>query len=159
MRTLFAAGLLFLSGITQALNIPAPELALPTFEGDRTVNLKALQGKVVVISFWASWCSSCEAAFPALNTLHGTFKGKGVEIISVNVDMQKVDAEFFLQKSAAQFTVLYDAERKSPEKFAMQSMPSSYLIDKKGHIRQVFREYRPGDDKKMADAIDRLLKE
>ena len=157
MRRLLLVSLLVVSSLVQALNIPAPDFSLPTFEGDRSVSLKSLQGKVVFINFWASWCSTCERAFPVLNTMQSDFQGKGVEIVSINVDMQKVDAEFFLQKSAAKFTVLYDAERKTPDKFAMQSMPSSYVIDKKGNIRFVFREYKPGDEKKIAEAIQSLL--
>lgn len=159
MRHLVLVWLLAVSASVSALNIPAPELALPTFEGDRTVALQALRGKVVYINFWASWCSSCESAFPVLNSLNNEYKSKGVEILAINVDMQKVDAEFFLQKSAAQFTVLYDAERKTPDKFAMQTMPSSYLIDKKGHIRFVFREFKSSDQKKIAEAMQQLLNE
>ena len=87
MRRLIWICLFALSNLAHALNIPAPELALPTFEGDRTVSLASLRGKVVYVNFWASWCSSCETAFPILNTLHSGFKPKGVEILSINVDM------------------------------------------------------------------------
>ncbi len=159
MRYLLLVCWLAFGNLAHALSIPAPDVALPTFEGDRSVSLQSLRGKVVYINFWASWCSSCEAGFPMLNDLHQTYKDKSFELVSINVDMQKVDAEFFLQKFSAKFTVLYDAERKTPEKFAMQTMPSSYLIDKKGNIRFVFRDVKPGDNKKITDAIQQLLNE
>ena len=62
----------------------APDFTLPDPDG-RKVSLKDFRGKVVFLNFWATWCESCRDEMPSMERLYGEFKGKGLEIVAVNV--------------------------------------------------------------------------
>jgi thiol-disulfide isomerase/thioredoxin len=71
--------------LLQLVGRPAPPIDANDVDG-RRVRLADLKGKVVLISFWASWCPPCLADFPRLNALEATYQNRGFEVLGVNVD-------------------------------------------------------------------------
>jgi cytochrome c biogenesis protein CcmG, thiol:disulfide interchange protein DsbE len=63
------------------------------------------------------------------------FPSRGLVIIAVNVDREHAAAEQFLHSHPAQFRILYDPEGKLPEKWGVRGMPTSFLIDRNGHVQ------------------------
>ena len=112
---------------------PAPAFALPTAAGD-TVDLARLRGRVVYVDFWASWCTPCRRSFPWMNELDARYRDAGLTIVAINVDKRREDAMRFLRDVPARFTVVFDAEGKTPDAFDVKGMPSSYLIDREGRL-------------------------
>jgi DsbE subfamily thiol:disulfide oxidoreductase len=115
-------------------NRPAPDFTLKDREG-RVHTLADFKGHVVLVDFWASWCAPCKQSFPALNSLHQEFHDVGLEVVAINVDEDAKSAHEFLAGKSPVMTVLFDPRGKSPEAFKVEGMPSSFLIDRDGHIR------------------------
>ena len=113
---------------------PAPDLRLPAADGT-LVALSALRGKVVLVDFWASWCAPCRKSFPALHELSEEFRARGLEVVAVNLDQQRKDADTFLVGRPRAFSVVFDQSGKSAEAFDVQGMPASFLIGRDGTIR------------------------
>ena len=115
---------------------PAPPFVLSTAAGD-TVDLARLRGRVVYVDFWASWCTPCKRSFPWMNELEARHRDRGLAIVAINVDKRREDALRFLRDVPARFTVVFDAEGRTPAAFDVKGMPSSYLIDREGRIAAV----------------------
>lgn len=113
---------------------PAPAITLPDASGAR-VQLSEFKGKVVLVDFWASWCVSCKTSFPALDSLYKEFQPRGFEVLAVNVDEKRRDADAFLSARPNHLRVLFDPKGASAQAFNVQGMPTSFLIDKAGDIR------------------------
>lgn len=140
----------FVSGLTSAalsaalmLHMPnalaleagdkAPEFELPAARGG-SLSLSEMQGKVVWVDFWASWCGPCRASFPWMNAMVEKYGPQGFAVLAINVDADRPLAEAFLQDNPAGFPVVFDAEGKTPESFGVRGMPSSYLVDGQGRL-------------------------
>jgi thiol-disulfide isomerase/thioredoxin len=107
-----------------SVTAPATELALDT-----------LKGKVVLLDFWASWCGPCRQSFPWLNQMQQKYGAEGLVILAINEDEERADAEFFLKKYPAQFSLVFDKNGKLASQYQLQGMPTSILLDRKGQIR------------------------
>ena len=119
---------------------PAPNFSLPTAKGD-AVALDKLRGKVVYVDFWASWCGPCRRSFPWLNEMQQKYGAKGFTVVAINVDKKRADADKFLALLPANFPVVYDEAGATPSAYAVQGMPSSYLIDARGNVSYVERGF------------------
>lgn len=119
---------------------PAPDLRLQAEDG-KVVSLAADKGKVVLVDFWASWCPPCKSSFPAVDSLYREFKPQGFEVIAVNLDERRRDAEDFLAGRPHLMQVAFDPEGKSPRAFGLWGMPSSFLVGRDGRVRFVHVGY------------------
>lgn len=121
-----------LSAQTLAEPATAPQLDLATSDG--RVSLHDLEGKVVLLDFWASWCGPCRQSFPWMNAMQDKYRDQGLEIVAVNLDQEPEAAAAFLRDIPARFTVAYDPDGETPEAYGVMGMPSAYLIDREGRI-------------------------
>ncbi len=103
---------------------------------EQIIQFEEYAGKVVLIDFWASWCGPCRQSFPWMNDMQAKYKDQGFEVIAINLDSEKADAQDFLNDVPANFTLGFDPEGETAEKMAVEAMPMSYLIDRSGVIRQ-----------------------
>jgi thiol-disulfide isomerase/thioredoxin len=138
----------------------APDFELKDLQG-KTLKLSALKGKVVVVDFWATWCAPCKKELPELDKLQKAYTaaGKDVVIIAINIDKDPAKAEKFLkERKISALMVLFDKSQAVAPTYDPPTMPTSYVIDKKGLVRFVNQAYEPGDEKKLKEQIDGLLK-
>lgn len=91
-------------------------------------------GKVVVLDFWASWCVPCRRSFPWLNTMQEKYADDGLVIVGVNLDMERDEAERFLEEFPADFRIVYDDEMALARRFEVMAMPSSFVIGRDGDV-------------------------
>ncbi|MEO5875168.1 MAG: TlpA disulfide reductase family protein [Streptosporangiaceae bacterium] len=99
--------------------------------------LKDLQGKVVVVNFWASWCSPCRAEAPAMEQLYGENKAKGVEFVGVDVKDTDAAAKAFVRTYQLTYPNLADPQGKITLDFRSVSpgaVPTTLILDRKGRI-------------------------
>lgn len=137
---------------------PAPKFTLPTLLQDQPTAIESFKGKVVYLDFWASWCAPCRTSFPLLNKLHEKFKAQGFEVVAVNVDEDKSNAEKFLKEIPVGFTVLRDATGEWADKqYVVESMPTSFIIDKQGVIQLVHKGFTSDDINELEHKITELL--
>ena len=141
--------------IVAALTLGCSTLMLPAAESAKAgqpmpklsqllpgATLPNSSGKVVLVDFWASWCGPCKASFPCLNRMHEKFSAKGLVIIGVGVDDDPAKHKAFAEKMGAKFPLVHDSAHKAAGFFNPPSMPSSYLVDRKGVIRHVHTGFR-----------------
>jgi len=113
---------------------PAPNVELRGPKGQRQ-RLADFRGKIVLVKIWASWCPDCKVLFPELDRLSREFKSRGVEVIAVNVDEHRKDADAFLKTQSHQLRVMFDPRARVADAFGARGVPASYLIDTRGMIR------------------------
>ena len=118
----------------------APELDLPGLK--EAVDLAKLKGKVVYVDFWASWCGPCKQSFPWMNDMLAKYQVQGLEIVGVNLDAKRDDADKFLGLTPARFTLAFDAKAESAKRFGVKSMPTSVLIWRDGKVIAVHNGFR-----------------
>jgi thiol-disulfide isomerase/thioredoxin len=119
----------------------APAFALPDVAA-KTVSLGALKGHVVYVDFWASWCGPCRRSFPWMNAMQKKYGAQGLEVIAINVDKRRADADRFLAQVPAQFTTVFDPAGATPGSYDVKAMPSSILIDADGNVALVEEGFR-----------------
>lgn len=130
---------------------------LPTDNG--RVKLSDFKGQVVYVDFWASWCTPCRKSFPWMSEIQKRYQAQGLNIVAINLDQQPEQAQHFLKQMPASFTVAFDPEGKTAEHYNVQGMPSSYLIDRKGQLRQTHIGFRDKDKDRLEQSIIELLNE
>jgi len=99
------------------------------------IDFDSLKGKVVYIDFWASWCGPCRASFPWMNEMHRKYADQGLEIIAVNLDQEPELAEEFIAEMNPAFRVEMTGGPRLAEEFGVDTMPTSYIIDRDGNAR------------------------
>lgn len=117
------------------LNQPAPEFTVT--DAERTVVLKDLRGKVVVLNFWATWCPPCIEEMPSLVRMQQQLKDR-VTVLAVSVDEDDRAYRSFLKKNNIDLLTVRDAQQKSNELYGSFKFPETYIIDRDGVLRRKF---------------------
>ncbi len=144
-------------GIFKKLDAIGKPLAMKFKATDgREVDLAKMQGKVVLVDFWATWCGPCVAELPNLKATYDKFHSKGFEIVGISFDKDLEKLKKFTEEKKmpwAQFCDTKGWESKYAAEFAITGIPTMWLVDKKGNLRHL--EARDG----LADKVEKLLSE
>ena len=141
-----------LAGTATALaSAPSPVPAWPV--------LQSLQGKVVLVDFWASWCAPCRRSFPWMNEMQQRHAARGLVVLAVNVDRERSLADEFLREVPVAFRLEYDPSGALAEQFHVQAMPTSFLIDRRGALRVRHAGFREAQRADRELQIQQLLEE
>ena len=117
---------------TQVGNL-APDFQLQNLDG-QTVSLGNLQGKPVLINFWATWCPPCRSEMPYIQEIYEEWADKGLVVLAINIGESSSKAEEFMQSYNLSFTVLLDTKQDVAQKYNIQYIPTTLLINKDGII-------------------------
>jgi len=114
---------------------PAPALQLINWLNGDAVTLAELKGKVVVLDFWATWCRPCIADIPRNNALAEKYRDQGVVVLGVchPMGMEKMDAVVLTK--GMKYPTAQDSHGATTKAYAVESLPESYVIDRKGVLR------------------------
>jgi cytochrome c biogenesis protein CcmG, thiol:disulfide interchange protein DsbE len=129
----------------------APAITLPGLHGE--TSLATLKDKVVLVDFWASWCVPCRQSFPWLNQMQAKYGARGLQVVGVNVDAQRADAETFLAEVPVQFLIGFDAAGDTPKRYAVKGMPTSVLVGADGRVLKQHAGFREDDKGPLEAAI------
>ncbi len=132
---------------------PAPDFSL-TDLGGRTANLSELQGKVVLLDFWATWCVSCEKEVPELKAIYSDFKDRGFSLVAIACDEggPEVVARFAAENKLPYPVVFSDDE--TMKNYKIFGLPTKFLIDSDGNV---FRKYLANTTKEEITADIKTL--
>jgi len=122
----------------------------------RDVDLSKLQGKVVLVDFWATWCAPCVGEVPNVRATYEKLHPKGFEIIGISFDQDKEALEKFVAKEKITWPQFFDGkgwQNRFGREFGINSIPAMWLVDKKGLLRDLNAR---GD---LADKVEKLLRE
>ncbi|WP_298423106.1 TlpA disulfide reductase family protein [uncultured Kordia sp.] len=97
----------------------------------KAVNFQEMEGEVILVNFWATWCPPCVAEMPSLHALHEDYKDKIRFVFVANDAAERVNA--YLKKNAYNLPVYYTKDNE-PEELTSSSIPTTYLIDDQGKI-------------------------
>ena len=114
---------------------PAPQVEWSSLEGQR-LKLSDFHGRVVLLNFWATWCGPCRAEIPELNKLQRDFEESGLAVVGVSWDDSAAGVREFQTEIRQDYTVLLGGEDVQTKFEAIRSLPTTYVIDREGRIRQ-----------------------
>ena len=150
-----------------AVALPTPEERVP-FRVDFTlpdaqghlVRLTDLRGRPVLINIWATWCYPCREEMPSMNALYKDYSAKGLAIVAIALDEGgKSVVAPFMQAHGLTFPALLDPQNIVGKQLQESSIPTSYLLDKRGRV--IIRVSGPHDwnARKIRHLIEHLLAE
>jgi len=139
-----ALSLLFLTGcgeeelsVLPVIGKPAPAFTLMDLQG-KEWKLSDLQGKVVLLNFWASWCAPCLEEMPSMVSLNGTMPGEVFQMVTILYNDRPDYAQKVVDKAGATFPVLLDPDSEIAMQYGLTGVPETFIIDPEGILQQKF---------------------
>jgi cytochrome c biogenesis protein CcmG, thiol:disulfide interchange protein DsbE len=137
----------------------APGFSLAGLDGreESRVRLADLRGHVVVVNFWASWCTECRTEQKALNRTWHRFRDAGVVVVGVNFEDATSDARQYVARSGTSYPVVVDSDSSTALAYGLRGVPETYVIDAGGRL--VDRVIGPVSYQRLDARITALLAE
>jgi cytochrome c biogenesis protein CcmG, thiol:disulfide interchange protein DsbE len=119
---------------------PAPDFLLRAISEaglGQSQRLSDLQGKTVVLDFFASWCGPCRQQAPIVERVARRLSGPTLAVYGVNTSDEYADARHYMDAQRPSYPVLFDADARAAEAFDVSGLPTLLVIDKQGIVRAV----------------------
>ena len=139
-----ALALVFLSGVevqadpAELLHKPAPRFVRRGIDG-RRVDLASLRGKVVLVTFWATWCEPCQVEMPRFIDWQSRLSADGLQIVAVSLDDDAEPVRAFAAERHVNYPILMGDARLARAYGGILGLPVNFLIDRNGRIAAVFK--------------------
>ena len=104
--------------------------------------LSDLKGRHVYLDFWASWCGPCRQSFPWMADMQRQYGSRGLQVLAINLDVKRADADQFLAKTPAGFALAFDSKGESARRIGVKGMPTSLLVGPDGKVVFVHQGFR-----------------
>ena len=132
----------------------APGFRLGLYDGG-TITLEELQGRVVVLNFWASWCAPCQEEAPALERVWRKYGGDGVVFVGVNAKDLPANAQRFIARYGVTYPNGPDVHGRISRAYRVYAFPETFVIGPDGLVAE--RLIGVVTDERLSEAIDKLL--
>lgn len=132
------------------------EFSLPDIHGQR-VSLAQFNGKVVFLNFWTTWCSECRTEMPAMERLHRRLPERDLVMVAVSLRESAETVKRFMDQNRLTFTVLLDENGDIGTSYAVRAIPTTFILDRRGHIIGRALGARKWDSAKSVKLFERLL--
>ena len=132
----------------------APDFTMTTLAGDE-VTLSQLEGKGVLINFWATYCEPCIREMPTIQAQYEKYKDKGIEVIGINTGENEVTVTGYVNRLGVQFPIILDKNYKIVDLYQTGPLPRSIFIDKEGYVQSIILGEM--NEKIVEDNILRIL--
>jgi cytochrome c biogenesis protein CcmG, thiol:disulfide interchange protein DsbE len=136
---------------------PAPHFALTTLDGE-PIDLAALQGQVVLVNFWASWCPPCRIEMPGFERVYRERRDDGFVIVGIATDRHAEDAiRAFVADHDITYPIALATSQVVRDYGGINRLPESFLLDREGRVRHRVIGYFA--EPALRAAVDRMLRE
>lgn len=114
----------------------APAFVLPVLGSDppATLDLDALRGQPVVLSFWVTWCSHCRAQTPLLVDAHARYADEGIQFVGVSVRETADVVQPYVAQQGILYPVALDADGRTAQQYQVSGYPTTYFLDAEGRV-------------------------
>ncbi|MGH2605253.1 MAG: TlpA family protein disulfide reductase [Anaerolineales bacterium] len=119
--------------LVPVVGAPAPDFTLAATDGVR-YTLSELRGQIVVLNFWATWCTPCRIEMPMLQARYERDRENGLIVLGVNFDEPAADVRLFGQELAISFPLLLDPGAEVQRLYRVRGYPSTFVIDREGKL-------------------------
>jgi len=131
---------------------------LTTVTGTMPGSVQALRGKVALIEFWATWCGPCRLTQPQLGSLQAKYGPQGLSVVGITSDDAQAAADH-ARKTGMAFAAASDIDGSTNKAYGVTSLPTLFVVDKTGVVRDVVVGWEPGQDAKVERIVQALLAE
>lgn len=120
---------------TPVEHYPAPNIRFSDANGN-IHNLTDYQGKVVLLNFWATWCTPCVAEMPTLSQLASDMQGRDVVVLPISVDFSGSEAvqKFYNNNGIENLGVFVDNKGTAFKEYKLNALPTTFIIDRRGNV-------------------------
>jgi peroxiredoxin len=114
----------------------APDFSLSSLNGETVTLTDYRDKKIVVVSYWASWCGPCRIELQQLRDFYNRYhkNDANFEILAISIDEDKDDAEKYVASEKLSFPVLLDSHAKTADAYDVEAIPTMFVIDKAGKV-------------------------
>ena len=137
-------GVLLLGGTLAGAAVPMPEFSLSSAVDGKTVHSDSFKGKVLLVTFFATWCPPCRQEIPTLIQLHKDLGPKGFSVLGLSVDEGGggIVAKLIEQEKINYPVLMSDSS--TPNKFGgVAGIPTSFLVNRKGNVVKRYPGFVP----------------
>ena len=117
----------------------APDFTLKSLDG-KEITLSKLEGKLVLLDFWATWCGPCQALTPHIKKLYEECKEDGLEVIQIATQNTEKDLEKYIKHNTPPFTIFHDKDNKLWRDYNLEGIPDLFLIEN-GKVKDMSHGY------------------
>jgi len=139
---------------TEVQGRTAQDFQARTLDGNG-LQLSSLQGKVVLLNFWGIWCIPCRKEIPKLQAMYEELRGKGLEIVGIDVGDEAETARKFVAQQSMSYPVILS--ETIADDYDVVVFPTNVIIDRAGRIQHVEEGYEDGTTAVLREVIERLL--
>lgn len=122
------------AGVAAGKAPTAPSFALRRLDGNGSMKLAALRGKVVLLNFWASWCAPCKQEATALEAAWQRWRGRGVVFVGVDSQDFESDARRFVGKHDVTYVNVHDGAGSVSSRYGVSGFPETWFVDRRGRL-------------------------
>lgn len=133
---------------------PAPDFKLADLSGDN-FQLTEHRGEVIVLDFWATWCSPCLQTMPLVDEIVREFPDQKVRLVAVNMEEQPAEIKSTLERHKLDVPVILDSDGVAAARYSVTSIPQTVVIDRDGNVARLFI----GGGPKLAEPLRQALQE
>ena len=137
---------------------PAPRFQSTTPDGKK-MGTDEIQGKLVLLNFWATWCPPCRLEMPSMEKLYQELKGEGLEIVAVNFMENEKPIRAFLKENGFTFPVILDKKGEIAQRYGVHALPVTFMIGRKGNLLAKSIGYKDWHAQKTRKVFKSLLKD
>jgi peroxiredoxin len=143
--------------VTRGAAAPGFDLKTLSEEGSGRLSLDSLEGKVVLVNFWATWCEPCEREMPAMERLYNALPREDFEMVAISIDESAEEVASFQDRYRLSFPIVLDSDKRVNAAYQTMGVPESLLIDGAGRVVERYVGPREWDSREYVDRIRELI--